>query len=85
MKQLLSTSYLNGANAPFIEEQYENYLANPNSVSDEWKKYFDELQKTSGAVTRDIAHTPIIDSFARLTKNGNRSADRSAKGHRLLG
>ncbi len=74
MKQLQATSYLNGANAPFIEEQYENYLADPNSVSDEWKKYFDELQKTSGALTRDIAHTPIIDSFARLAKNGNRSA-----------
>jgi 2-oxoglutarate dehydrogenase E1 component len=74
MKQLQSTSYLNGANAPFIEEQYENYLADPNSVSDEWKKYFDELQKTTGAVTRDIAHSPIIDSFAKLTKNGNRSA-----------
>ncbi|MGB8337346.1 MAG: 2-oxoglutarate dehydrogenase E1 component [Burkholderiales bacterium] len=84
MKQLQGTSYLYGANAPFIEEQYENYLADPNSVSDEWKKYFDELQKTSGAVTRDIAHTPIIDSFARLTKNGNRppasvDAEQSAK------
>jgi 2-oxoglutarate dehydrogenase E1 component len=74
MKQLQGTSYLYGANAPFIEEQYENYLADPASVSDEWKKYFDELQKTSGALTRDIAHTPIIDSFARLTKNGSRPA-----------
>ncbi len=32
MKQMLSNSYLFGANAPFIEELYETYLANPTAV-----------------------------------------------------
>jgi len=32
MKEFLSNSYLFGANAPFIEELYEAYLDNPQSV-----------------------------------------------------
>ena len=39
-----SNTYLFGGNAPFVEEMYENYLANPASVSDSWRTYFDALQ-----------------------------------------
>ena len=37
-------SYLFGGNAPYVEEMYENYLANPTSVPDIWRDYFDALQ-----------------------------------------
>jgi 2-oxoglutarate dehydrogenase E1 component len=30
MKQMLSNSYLFGANTPYIEELYDAYLANPS-------------------------------------------------------
>ena len=33
MREFESTSTLFGGNAPFIEEQYEHYLANPASVT----------------------------------------------------
>jgi len=66
MKEFLGNSYLFGANAPFIEELYEAYLANPDSVSGEWRGYFDELQE--GAARRDVAHGPIVDSFVQLAK-----------------
>ena len=56
MKQLEQTSHLFGSNAPFIEEQYENYLADPASVSEEWREYFDKLQSQAGAAQRDVAH-----------------------------
>jgi 2-oxoglutarate dehydrogenase E1 component len=32
MKEFLSNSYLFGGNAPFVEELYESYLNNPQSV-----------------------------------------------------
>ena len=35
MQQYEQTSALFGGNAPFIEEQYEIYLANPSAVSAE--------------------------------------------------
>ena len=36
-------SYLFGGNAPYVEEMYESYLANPGSVPDSWREYFDAL------------------------------------------
>ena len=39
-----SNTYLFGGNAPYVEEMYENYLANPTSVTDTWREYFDALQ-----------------------------------------
>jgi len=44
MKQLLENSLLFGANAPFIEGIYEDYLQNPASVPAAWREYFNGLQ-----------------------------------------
>ena len=64
-QQLESTSTLFGGNVPFIEEQYEHYLANPDSVAQDWRAYFDSLR--GGAA--DVAHAPVIESFVRLGKS----------------
>lgn len=64
MQQLQSTSTLFGGNAPFIEEQYELYLADPNAVNPAWRVYFDQLR--GGA--HDVAHGPVIESFIQLSK-----------------
>ena len=45
MTEFQNSSTLFGSNAPFIEELYEQYLADPASVSGEWKVYFDELAR----------------------------------------
>ena len=70
MKTFLENSHLFGANAPFIEELYENYLQDPTTVGAEWRSYFDALQKASGAVTHDIAHAPIVTAFTERAKAG---------------
>jgi 2-oxoglutarate dehydrogenase E1 component len=49
MKEFLSSSYLFGGNAPFVEELYESYLNNPQSVPEQWREYFDRLQVLPGA------------------------------------
>ncbi|MBP9713902.1 MAG: 2-oxoglutarate dehydrogenase E1 component, partial [Sterolibacterium sp.] len=69
MKQMLGNSYLFGSNAPFIEELYENYLQNPATVTPAWRDYFDKLQNLPGAPT-DVAHAPIVASFAQRAKQG---------------
>ncbi|MGJ7495848.1 2-oxoglutarate dehydrogenase E1 component [Variovorax sp. RT4R15] len=66
-------TYLFGGNAPYVEEMYENYLANPGSVPDNWRSYFDALQNvpaTDGSNTRDVAHLPVINAFAERAKQG---------------
>jgi 2-oxoglutarate dehydrogenase E1 component len=78
MKEMLSSSYLSGANAPFIEELYEAYLENPQSVPDQWREYFDKLQLLpagAGSSARDVAHAPVVVSFAQRARSG---APRSA-------
>lgn len=68
MKQLFKSSMLYGANAPFIEELYEDYLLCATSVPLEWRGYFDGLQQGQGRKTPDIPHGPVIESFIRIEK-----------------
>ncbi len=73
MKQQLSNSYLFGANAPFIEDLYEQYLDNPAAVEPGWRDYFDKLQNLPGAGSYtgpDVAHAPVVASFAQRAKEG---------------
>src|SRR5512135_3764018 len=63
-----ANSYLSSGNAAFIEDLYERYLENPALVSEEWRTWFDQLQQTPGAASRDIAHGPVIASFAEQAK-----------------
>ncbi len=70
MKQFLDNSYLFGGNAPFIEDLYEKYLVNPQSVADEWRDYFDRMQVLPGSSTKDVAHAPVVESFVQRAKRG---------------
>ena len=71
MQQYRSNSYLFGGNAPYVEEMYEAYLDNPGSVPDNWRDYFDALQHVpavDGSNSRDVAHAPVVESFAQRAK-----------------
>jgi 2-oxoglutarate dehydrogenase E1 component len=73
MHQYRSNSYLFGGNAPYVEELYEAYLDNPGSVPDNWRAYFDALQNVpavDGSEARDVAHAPVVESFAQRAKAG---------------
>ena len=73
MKQFESNSYLFGGNAPYVEELYEAYLNNPGSVPEKWREYFDALQHVpaaGGTDARDVAHAPVVESFAQRAKEG---------------
>ncbi|MDH4217001.1 MAG: 2-oxoglutarate dehydrogenase E1 component, partial [Gallionella sp.] len=71
------SSPLFGANAPFIEELYENYLADPGSVPDAWREYFAALP-TAGAP--DVAHSAIQRAFEALPQAGAGYAPTPAAG-----
>src|SRR5580693_2095244 len=48
------TSFLFGANAPFIEELYERYLGDPNAVDAEWRTFFEALGEQKGDVLAEV-------------------------------
>ncbi|MGA7812789.1 2-oxoglutarate dehydrogenase E1 subunit family protein, partial [Caballeronia sp.] len=71
MRENRNTSFLFGGNAPYVEEQYEEYLADPDTVSQEWRGYFDALQgvpASDGSDTGDVAHAPVVSRFVELAK-----------------
>jgi 2-oxoglutarate dehydrogenase E1 component len=74
MRQFQVNSYLFGGNAPYVEELYERYLDNPGSVPERWRAYFDQMQLVPAAdgkaSTPDVAHAPIVESFALRAKAG---------------
>ena len=41
----LRTSFLNAANAPYIEDLQAQYERNPGAVTDEWRRFFESLKE----------------------------------------
>uniref|UniRef100_UPI0040487135 2-oxoglutarate dehydrogenase E1 component n=1 Tax=Polynucleobacter sp. TaxID=2029855 RepID=UPI0040487135 len=73
MQDQRDNSYLFGGNAPYVEELYESYLHDPTSVADHWRDYFDNVKQApaaDGSSRVDIAHGPIVASFAERAKQG---------------
>ena len=72
MKAWLESSHLSGANTAYIEELYEHYLENSQSVSDEWRAVFDSLPKIEGADV-EYKHSAIREEFRELAKQPARN------------
>ena len=47
-EQFLRTSFLDGANAAYIEELQEAFESNPASVGDEWRQFFESMKESQG-------------------------------------
>ncbi|MEZ8193638.1 2-oxoglutarate dehydrogenase E1 component [Vibrio cortegadensis] len=67
MKAWLESSHLAGANATYVEELYELYLSDPDLVSEEWKRVFDELPTQASEVVEQ-PHSRVRDYFRRLAQ-----------------
>jgi len=48
------TSFLFGANAPFIEELYARYLGDPAAVDPEWRTFFEALGEHEDSVLAEV-------------------------------
>ncbi len=65
LKLFQESSALYGSNAYFIEDLYERYLENPDSVSESWREKFNSLHEQS---SYEIAHSPIVNRFKKLAE-----------------
>jgi 2-oxoglutarate dehydrogenase E1 component len=71
MQRNQGSSFLYGGNAPYVEDQYEQYLADPTRVPPEWKEWFDALRATpaaDGTTAQDVPHAPVVERFAALAR-----------------
>ncbi|MFP4610882.1 MAG: 2-oxoglutarate dehydrogenase E1 component [Thiohalophilus sp.] len=66
LKTRWQSSAFAGTNAGYLEQLYEEYLQNPDSVAPQWQALFRELPKVDG-IDRDISHAAIRAQFRHLT------------------
>ncbi|MBS0286017.1 MAG: 2-oxoglutarate dehydrogenase E1 component [Proteobacteria bacterium] len=66
MNAMWQSSMVDGGNATYIEELYEQYLKDPQLVPKDWQQYFANLPQGQ---TKDIAHSEIKNQFIELVKN----------------
>jgi len=68
-QSFLLTSFLDGANAAYIEDLQARYAANPGSVPDAWRHFFESLQEDHGAA--EISEPAWATPLSKLqTANG---------------
>jgi 2-oxoglutarate dehydrogenase E1 component len=72
MKAWIESSHLSGANAAYIEELYESYLNNSQSVTAEWRGIFQQLPKIEGADV-EYRHSEIRDEFKELAQQTHKT------------
>lgn len=72
MKAWLESSHLSGSNTAYIEELYESYLDNAQSVSAEWREVFQQLPKVEGADV-EYRHSEIREEFRELAKQAHQN------------
>jgi 2-oxoglutarate dehydrogenase E1 component len=64
------TSFLQGANASYIEDMQAQYERNPGSVSDEWRLFFQSLQEEQGRAEAEVGGPSWARPIQDLQQNG---------------
>ena len=64
--QAEQTSFLFGANAPFIEELYARFLEDPGKVDPDWRIFFEALAEERGDVLAEVRGASWAPNKARV-------------------
>ena len=64
--QAEQTSFLFGANAPFIEELYARFLDDPSRVEADWRTFFEALAEERGDVLAEVRGASWAPNGARV-------------------
>ncbi|NKN31839.1 2-oxoglutarate dehydrogenase E1 component [Marichromatium bheemlicum] len=66
-----SSGALYGGNAAFIEDLYERYLQDPESIDLAWRERFDAMRKEAA---NEVPHGPVRENFLRLAQESRSRA-----------
>ena len=67
MSEYMSDSHTSGGHLSYLEDLYESYLQDPDSVSEEWKTYFNDLPFQNGT-NKDSSHHEVIKYFQNVSR-----------------
>ncbi len=62
MQQMWSSSHIAGGSVAYVEDLYEQYLRDPDSVDAQWRDYFQQLPPVNGSAV-DVSHSAIQAQF----------------------
>src|SRR5262245_39002165 len=62
--ELKISSYLSGNNADYLEELYESFLHDPESVIPKWREYFYSL--SDQVPMADVSHSDVRERFREM-------------------
>ena len=68
------TSFLSGINFEFINQFYSDYLTDPNSLPESWRKFFDGLSEDEKLILNDL-NGPSWSPEKKITSTNNPIAD----------
>ena len=66
-QSFIASSSIGGQNAAFVEQYYEQFLEDPESVEPSWRAYFRNIQDQSAE--REIAHSDVVAKFEALARD----------------
>ncbi|NVK23232.1 MAG: 2-oxoglutarate dehydrogenase E1 component [Kangiellaceae bacterium] len=72
LEAMFESAYLTGGSAAYLEELYEQYLADPQSVDAEWRIKFDQYNKVNDK--QEVAHGEIREHFRQIGLNRQKIA-----------
>ena len=83
LHEFWADSQLAGHNAAYLEDLYEQFLADPNRLSSQWRTFFEDLPSINGADTEPM-HSAIRQTFRAITRQAvvQRQAATSVPGSR---
>ncbi|MGB5407065.1 MAG: thiamine pyrophosphate-dependent enzyme, partial [Thiogranum sp.] len=83
LHEFWADSQLAGHNAAYLEDLYEQFLADPNRLSSQWRTFFEDLPCINGADTEPM-HSAIRQTFRAITRQAvvQRQAATSVPGSR---
>ncbi|TQV73578.1 2-oxoglutarate dehydrogenase E1 component [Aliikangiella marina] len=73
IERMHKTSHISGGSAAYVEELFEQYLDDHESVPTEWQDYFKSMADETGPGTSDVSHAAIRAHFYQLANNQKKS------------
>ena len=70
MKELWGSSHISAGHAAYLESLYETYITDPNSLSEEWINFFENLPHHATS-NGEISHQNIVREFKNVSRKNS--------------
>lgn len=72
MQSQWNSSWLDSGNQSYLDNQFETFLKNPSLLSDEWRRYFQDLV-SSNQRYMDVSHADVREFFKNFSYHADKN------------